>query len=162
MRPISLIVFVLAAFVAFGAQAAHHEQAEAAEAPAQEAAAAEEATEEAGEADEAAAMQIGDCAAPQAPVVPDGATAAVADIKAAADAVRAFVAAGEEYTACLDRHEAALSDGEDLSEEDAIVYVHAHNTMVDAMQKTAADFNTSLGAYKERRAAEKAAESAAE
>ena len=152
MRPISLIVFVLAAFVALAAQAAHHEEAEAAEVAESPAAA---------EADEVV-MQIGDCVPPETPVVPDGTTAAVAEIKAAADAVRAFVASGEEYTACLDRHEAALADGEELSDEDANVYVQAHNTMVDAMQKTAADFNTSLGAYKERRAAEKAAEAATE
>ena len=153
MRPVSLIVFILTAFVAVGAQAAHHEEGEAA-APAEEAAAAP--------AEDVVIMEIGDCAPPETPVVPDGNTAAAADLKAAADAVRAFVAAGEEYTACLDRHEAALSDGQELSEEDKNVYVRAHNAMVDAMQATAADFNTALGAYKERRAAESADEGDAE
>ena len=102
-------------------------------------------------ADESAPPQIGDCTPPVAPAVPDGETAPASDIKAANAAVKAFLAAGEDYTTCLDDHGDAL--GDELEDEQEAALNDAHNAMVDQMEVVAAEFNEALQAYKDRRAA---------
>ncbi len=139
MRLISSLVFVLTVLLAISASAAHHEEGEAA----------------------AAAPDHG-CVEPTAPVIPPADTVTAPELKEAAAAVKAYMAAGTDYTDCLDAATDNLTD-EQLDEGEAeLALIQSHNGMVDKMEATAADFNASLKAYKARRAAEKEAEAAQE
>ncbi len=128
MRLVPIFVFGL---IAFGALAVH--------------------AEEEGEA--AAAVTpavIGDCTPPEAPTIPDGATAPASEIKAANEEVKDFVAAGEDYTTCLDDYRDAL--GDDMEDEQETAIIEAHNAMVDQMTGVADGFNAAVAAYKAKRA----------
>ncbi len=129
MRLASVVVFGLVVFAALAVHAQEEEAAEASGGP----------------------PVIGDCTPPEVPVTPDRDTALASEIRAAKVAVDAFVAAGEEYAACLDDHEDAL--GDEIEEEQETEMIDAHNAMVDQMTAVAADFNAVLKAYKARRAA---------
>jgi hypothetical protein len=94
---------------------------------------------------------IAECAPPDAPVMPDGNTAPASDLKAASADVKAFLAAGEVYTACLDEHKLAL--GEEVTDEEDAALITAYNAMVDQMTAVAGEFNAALSAYKAKRAA---------
>ena len=60
--------------------------------------------------------------------------------------VKAFVAEGEEYLACLDAEVEAA--GEEQTDEENAIYVSRYNAAVDAMQALAEQFNVELRAYK--------------
>lgn len=129
MRPASFVLFGLLAFAA----AAAHAQDE-------------------GEASGPPPV-IGDCTPPAPPTIPDGAVAPGSELKTANGEVKTFVAAGGEYTTCLDDHEEAL--GDEIDDEQAAAVVGAHNAMVDQMNAIAADFNAAIKAYRARKSAEK-------
>src|SRR5689334_752946 len=52
------------------------------------------------------------CMEPQAPTMPDGKTAPAAEIRAAAEGVRTFVAKSDEYQTCLNKeYETTVNEG---------------------------------------------------
>lgn len=96
-----------------------------------------------------ARMEVAEtCTQPEAPTVPDGATAAMEEMADAGAAVRAFVSGTQDYLACLERKEAAY--GDDITPAQQAVIVAIYNRSVDAMQSTAEQFNTELGEYRAR------------
>lgn len=89
-----------------------------------------------------------DCARPEAPTLPDGATAEMEAMAEAGTAVREFVSGTQEYLACLEGKEAAY--GEDITPAQQAVIVAIYNQSVDAMQSTADRFNAELGEFRAR------------
>jgi len=88
----------------------------------------------------------GGCAAPAEPAIPaDGASAARADVLAAQKAVKAFVAGGEEFIACLNKWEQSR---EEISDEDRMAVIRHHNHMTDAMHAAGDRFNQVVREYK--------------
>jgi len=88
----------------------------------------------------------GGCAAPAEPAIPaDGASAARADVLAAQKAVKAFVAGGEEFIACLNKWEQSR---EEISDEDRMAVIRHHNHMTDAMHAVGDRFNQVVREYK--------------
>lgn len=88
----------------------------------------------------------GGCAAPAEPAIPaDGASASRADVLAAQKAVKAFVAGGEEFIACLDKWERSRDE---MSEEDRLAVIRHHNRMTDAMHAAGDRFNQVVREYK--------------
>ena len=95
-----------------------------------------------------------DCAAPDMPQVPDGASADMEAMLAGQQAVKAFQAANLEYMSCLDpmiakAAEAAQADG---ASEEAIAAVKEleakYNAAVSREEEVAGAFNTAIRAYK--------------
>lgn len=82
-----------------------------------------------------AACEIGDT-----PTLPEGNTATAADMAEAAKMVKAYIAATEEYQACL------TAEGKLRGRVDADSY----NKSTERMEKLAADFNKRLKAFKSR------------
>ena len=70
------------------------------------------------------------CTPPEAPVLPDPATAVLAEMVKAKGDVQKFISAGDEYLAC---------------EKNTAKY----NAMVDLMQQTGEDFNKRIRKFKE-------------
>ena len=89
------------------------------------------------------ALPENDCAMPTEPELPDGASASQADMVEAQKGVKAFIAAGEEYIACLTALEAGTEDA-----EQKLAVVAAHNQMVDSMEQVAARFNEQIRAFR--------------
>lgn len=96
----------------------------------------------------------GDCVAPEAPGVPDGAAATMDQMLAGQQAVKTFVAANLEYMNCLDpmiesAAEAAKADG---ASDEAIAAVKElegqYNAAVTQEEEVAGAFNTAIRAYK--------------
>jgi hypothetical protein len=74
------------------------------------------------------------------PALPDGATATAADMAEAAKLVKAYIAATDEYQACL------TAEGKVRGRVDADSY----NKSTERMEKLAADFNKRLKTFKSR------------
>lgn len=88
----------------------------------------------------------GGCAAPAEPAIPaDGASATRADVLAAQKAVKAFVAGGEEFIACLDKWEQSRDE---IGDEDRMAVIRHHNHMTDAMHAAGDRFNQVVREYK--------------
>lgn len=88
----------------------------------------------------------GGCTAPAEPAIPaDGASAAKADVLAAQKAVKAFVAGGEEFIACLDKWERSRDE---ISDEERMAVIRHHNHMTDAMHAAGGRFNQVVREYK--------------
>ena len=79
------------------------------------------------------------CDLPAEVDIPPGDTATLDEMLAAQTGVREFIAAMEEYLACMDGEMDAL--GEDTTEEDRGLMVEQYNNGVDLMEQVAADFN---------------------
>lgn len=96
-----------------------------------------------------ARMEVAEaCTRPEAPNVPDGATAETEEMVEAGSAVREFVSGTRDYLACLERKEVAY--GADITPAQQAVIVAIYNQSVDAMQRTADRFNTELGEFRAR------------
>ena len=95
-----------------------------------------------------------DCAIPEVPALPDGATAGEQEMLAGQTAVRAYQAANTAYRVCLDEkmepaEQAALGDESDPALTDAIATLNnQYNASVAAEEEIANKFNTELRAYK--------------
>jgi peptidyl-prolyl cis-trans isomerase A (cyclophilin A)/peptidyl-prolyl cis-trans isomerase B (cyclophilin B) len=89
---------------------------------------------------------VNDCDAPATPTLPDAATATEAEMISAQRQVRAFVAAGETYLACL----ATIIDDEDRAAEERNTAVSEHNRMVAELEQIAAAFNERIRAFRAR------------
>lgn len=87
------------------------------------------------------------CETPTMVEVPDGATATTEQMVAAREQVTEYVAAMEEYLACVnDEIEAA---GENAPEEFKALMIQRHNAAVSEMETVAAAFNEELRAFRE-------------
>ncbi len=89
-----------------------------------------------------------DCERPEAPSVPEGATASETDLLEAQQLVKGFNAEGEDYLACVKEAEATL--GAEPTEEQKQEYTTLHDTMVDEMHAVADKFNQAVRAWKAR------------
>ena len=95
-----------------------------------------------------------DCVKPDAPSIPDGASATMEQMLAGQKAVKAFQAANLEYMGCLEpmitAAQAKLQDGEG-SEEAMAAYKkleETYNAAVSMEEEVAGAFNTQIKAYK--------------
>ena len=95
---------------------------------------------------QSAALPIADCAAPVAPEVPDGTTSSMEQMVATQNRVKAFVAAGQTYIACMD----GVADDRERTVEERNAAVAEHNRMVGEMERLAGDFNAQIRAFKAR------------
>ncbi|MQP64222.1 hypothetical protein GE253_02585 [Niveispirillum sp. SYP-B3756] len=80
------------------------------------------------------------CEIDDPPALPDGSSATAADMADAAKMVKAYIAATDEYQACL------TAEGKVRGRIDADSY----NKSTERMEKLAADFNKRLKAFKSR------------
>lgn len=82
-----------------------------------------------------------ECTLKDAPVLPDGATAAEAQMVAAQQAVKAYVAETQEYLSCLEFEGKGRAGGD---------WTKKYNDASTRMEKLAADFNKQLRAFKSK------------
>lgn len=88
-----------------------------------------------------AASAHANCTLSEAPVVPDGKTASEADMVAAQQAIRSFVAETQEYLACVQNEGRGRSGGD---------WTRRYNEASSQMEKLATEFNRQLRAFKSR------------
>lgn len=98
------------------------------------------------EAESVSGEVMAKCKLPPKPVVPNGRTANKEEMLNAQKALKAYLAQGDEYIACLKGLEAGW--GETISEEQKAVVVIFNNRSVDEMQSVADLFNQAVRAYK--------------
>jgi cyclophilin family peptidyl-prolyl cis-trans isomerase len=110
-------------------------------------AAPEQADVQPGDAAPSATQAIGDCRAPPAPEIPDGASASTEQMVAGQNGVKAFVRDGQTYIKCVD----AVADDKDRATTDRNAAIGEHNRMVGELERSAADFNDQLRAFKARK-----------
>ena len=109
--------------------------------------AADQMTDEQKEAMKARAQELSKvCSYPAKPSVPDGRNSTEDQMFAAQSQMKAFIADGNKFIACLDEQE--KSWGDDATDTDHAVIVVLHNQAVDDMQSVADLFNTAVRAYK--------------
>lgn len=97
-----------------------------------------------------------DCASPEAPTIPDGASATMEQMIAGQTAVKAFQASNIEYMACLEpgikaageQLANASGDAKAVAKEAYDGKEAAYNAAVSAEESVAGDFNTAIRAYK--------------
>lgn len=87
------------------------------------------------------------CENPPMVAVPDGAAASLDEMVAAQNGVREYMAAMEDYLACL--NEELEAGGEEAPAEFKSLMVTRHNNAVSEMENIAAAFNEELSAYRE-------------
>ncbi|MFK7885342.1 MAG: hypothetical protein AB8G16_00625 [Gammaproteobacteria bacterium] len=89
------------------------------------------------------------CSYPSAPEdLPTGDSESKEQMIAAQKQVKSYVAAMEEYLACLDSELGA--QGEEVSDEQKLMRDKRYNAAVDVMDATAAQFNQAVRNYKAR------------
>jgi hypothetical protein len=89
------------------------------------------------------------CAYPKAPSIPNGKNSTKDELLATQTKMKAYLAKGNEFLACLDQVQAGWS--EDEQKEKGSFIVMFHNRMVDDMNEVADLFNTSVRAFKGRK-----------
>ena len=87
------------------------------------------------------------CEYPAAIKIPDGKSATSDEIAATSTLVKKYIADTDAYLACMDAEEAALPIEQQTPEVKSL-HAKRHNAAVDAMEATAAQFNTQLRAFK--------------
>jgi cyclophilin family peptidyl-prolyl cis-trans isomerase len=92
------------------------------------------------------ARLAGQCDAPSAPALPDGATATIDEMVEAQTAVRSYMADGNKYLECLN----GVMDNSDMSDEEHALLVQEYNTTVGRMETVAASFNEQVRIVKSR------------
>lgn len=95
-----------------------------------------------------AELEIEQCSFPQAPAVPDGATATEAEMGQAGAEVREFVAAIQSSLECLGEAEKSL--GDEITEEQQAELVTVYNSGVDQMNAVANEYNEQVKVFKGR------------
>ncbi len=100
-----------------------------------------------GDTEASGSQAIGDCKAPPAPEIPDGASASTEQMVAAQTRMKAFVLDGQAYIKCVD----AVADAKDRPTTDRNAAIGEHNRMVGELERSAADFNDQLRAFKTRK-----------
>ena len=91
-------------------------------------------------------LNLDQCSLPDAPDVPDGATAAEEEMTVAGSAVREYVAAAQAALDCLDKVRAGL--GEAITPEQTTAINTTYNEGVDALNAVAENFNAQVRAFK--------------
>lgn len=87
------------------------------------------------------------CEMPKMPKIPaDGKTSTSDQMVAAQGDVKAYIAAMNDYLACVD--DEATGKGEDAPAEYKSLMVTRHNSAVEEMEKVAAAFNEQVKAFK--------------
>lgn len=94
----------------------------------------------------AGVLAADECDRPEPPVVPDGATATQDELATAGSEVRAFVAASQDYLACLEAKEADY--GEDITPVQQALVNAVYNAGVEAMETAAGAYNEAVRAYR--------------
>ncbi|HEX7081133.1 MAG TPA: hypothetical protein VF329_08980 [Gammaproteobacteria bacterium] len=92
------------------------------------------------------------CETPSMVNVPDGTTATMEQMVAAQQEVKDYVAAMEDYLACV--NEELEAAGEDAPEEYKALMIERHNSAVGEMEAVAAAFNEQVRAYRAAHAEE--------
>ncbi|WP_114394727.1 hypothetical protein [Oleisolibacter albus] len=82
-----------------------------------------------------------ECTLKDPPAVPDGKTAAEADMVAAQQAIKSFVAETQEYLQCLEYEGKGRTGGD---------WTRRYNEASERMEKLASDFNKQLKAFKSK------------
>ena len=98
----------------------------------------------------------GDCTMPEAPGLPDGATASMEDMLAGQKAVKEFQAANLEYMGCVEQsisaaEEATLKASDEDKEAAQAAHqkaLEAYNAAVSTEEEVAGQFNTEIREYK--------------
>jgi hypothetical protein len=104
-------------------------------------------TEEQKAAMQARAKEVNaSCDYPEKPTIPEGRNSTEEEMLQAQSRMKAFIADGNDYIACLDKLEASW--GEDADDNDHALIVVLHNKAVDDMQSVADLFNTAVRAFK--------------
>ena len=83
------------------------------------------------------------------PSIPNGKTSTEEELLATQKLMKAYLAKGDEFLACLDHEQENWSEDEKKEKESFIVLFH--NRMVDDMNEIADLFNTSVRAFKGRK-----------
>lgn len=91
---------------------------------------------------------LGACERPTIPGLPDGMTADMDAMVEGQKALKAYLAAGDAYLACIDAEQDAL--GEAATPEQKASNLASYNTTVDEMKTVAATFNEEVREYKEK------------
>ena len=89
------------------------------------------------------------CTYPKAPSIPNGKTSTEDELLETQRRMKAYLAEGDKFIACLHRVEDAWSEEEKAEKESFVVMFH--NRMVDDMNEVADLFNTSVRAFKGRK-----------
>jgi len=89
------------------------------------------------------------CIYPKAPSIPNGKNSTEEELLETQRKMKAYLAEGDEFIACLHRVEDTWSE-EEKTEKSSFV-VMFHNRMVDDMNEVADLFNTSVRAFKGRK-----------
>jgi hypothetical protein len=84
------------------------------------------------------------CSKEPAPSIPDGKGASEADMGAAQQAVKAYIASANAYLACVQKD----IDSASTAKTEKAALNKQYNSTVDEMNGVAAKFNTSIKAYK--------------
>ncbi len=87
------------------------------------------------------------CETPSAVDIPQGSTATTEQMVLAREQVSDYVAAMDEYLACV--NEELVAAGENAPEEFKALMVQRHNAAVSEMETVAAAFNEQLAAFRE-------------
>jgi hypothetical protein len=100
-----------------------------------------------GFAKESASGEVsGKCKYPKQPEVPNGRKASEAELIATQKKIKAYMAEGNEYIACIAKVE--QSWGDEASDEQRAIIVLFNNKVVDDQQAVADLFNSAVRAYK--------------
>ena len=86
------------------------------------------------------------CDRPTAPDLPDGASSDLETMVEGQKAVKTYVAATEEYLACLTAEGEAAAEAE--TPEEQVARIERHNAAVDEMEAVAGQFNEEIREYK--------------
>ena len=96
-----------------------------------------------------AAAATAECSRDAAPAIPDGAVATLEEMKAAQGAVKAYMASGNAYLACLE--EEGQAAGAEEAVEAKAARIASHNAAVDEQTDVATRFNAALQAFKAKK-----------
>ena len=88
----------------------------------------------------------GKCKYPRQPSIPNGRTATEEELVAAQKKMKAYIAEGDAYIACIQKVE--QSWGDSATDEQRAIVVLFNNKVVDDMQAVADLFNSAVRAYK--------------
>jgi len=91
-----------------------------------------------------------ECEEPAEVALPDGAAASTEEMVAGQQAVKQYIADGEEFLGCMEAFEQANID--ELTDEQKKANVERYNAVVDKLQQVAQGFNEQIKAYKEAQA----------
>ena len=86
------------------------------------------------------------CQYPKQPEIPNGGSATEAELVAAQGSMKAYMAEGNDYIACITAEEESWGDA--ATEEQKAMVVLFNNKVVDDMQAVADLFNSAVRAYK--------------